>query len=133
MTFVPVIGIRAALRAGLRVLFLTYSDVTDEACASVKDVLTFYNSTETWPKECVLDVNNGHSRTHVDLSLDAHLGPRALNCTKSTFSNHTGWNWMLDEDGRRSAPPVNWPWVYHGIVHPNFFHRADMGNVPTQL
>lgn len=133
MTFVYVTGIRAALKAGLRVLFLTYNDVTDEACASVMDALTFYNPSEIWPNECFLDINNTHSKTHVELSLDAHLGPRALNCTRATFNNHTGWNWMLDEDGHRIAPPDDWPWVYHGITHPNFFHRADIANVSTKL
>lgn len=127
------IGIRAALKAGLRVLFLTYIDVTDEACAAVKDALTFYNASETWPNACVLDVNNTHAKTHVELSLDEHLGSRALKCTQTTFNSHTGWNWMLDEDGRRAAPPENWPWVYNGIIHPNFFQRADIANVSAQL
>jgi len=118
-------GMQAALRAGFRVLFLTYADVTADTCGSVGDTLAFYDPTKEWP-HCTLDLNNSHAKTHVDLPLREHLGDHAAACANDTFSKHPEWRWMLDEGGHRSLPPLDWPAVDYNISHPNFIHRTDL-------
>lgn len=115
-------GIRAALKAGLKVLYLSYADVTIDPCGSVRDTLKLYDPNRNWT-ECVLDVNNTHSKTHVSLPLSEHLGAEALVCAQATFDRHPGWSWMLEDGGHRSSPPDTWPQIDHNISHPMFFHR----------
>mmetsp|Transcript_17404 Transcript_17404/g.54358 ORF Transcript_17404/g.54358 Transcript_17404/m.54358 type:complete len:306 (+) Transcript_17404:44-961(+) len=121
-------GINAALAAGLKVLYLTYADVTEDTCGAVHDTLKLYDPNRDWAA-CELDANNTHSRSHVEIPLGEHVGDEALQCVNRLFDGHPEWSWMLQQEGHRNTPPSDWKQVDFNISHPSFYRRTFNSSV----
>ena len=104
----------------LPILYLSFEDMTHNVCAAVARTLNVYNnhsavhdlqSDTTCIPRTVIRKGKGHH----DMQLDDRLGKDAMACLRREITDRPAYEWMLEDDGGRLAPPTSWPRVYDGI------------------
>lgn len=96
-------GTESAKRDGLDVLELSFEDVTERLCDSVRRTLARLPG---WPNTCKV-FHSPHTRTsHHHISLEHRVGAKAFQCIQHHFETFPDYAWMLAE--RVEHPPTGW-------------------------
>ena len=97
-------GVQAAtMTKGLKVIDLSFTDLTTNLCASTHRTLSLV-SPPLGRRPCVLFTDSSHSHTsHHNASLAKRIGNDAANCVHSALHDSPAFSWMLNL--HREIPP----------------------------